>query len=85
MCRFVRILCRMAIDMKLATTTGDFDKFKLTYAEKIRSIEVCGILGIPNTVAHSGWASGIGKEEYFLHLINIGFLTARSLKMKHGS
>ncbi len=124
--------------MKLATTTGDFDKFNLTYEEKIRllynagfrhidfnmyedetlatplmksdwreyvnslkflaeslgmdfvqahspnvnplkcddtwdtavaltirSIEVCGMLGIPNIVVHSGWADGIGKEEYF--------------------
>lgn len=30
-----------------------------------RSVEVCGLLGIPNTVLHSGWASGIGKEQYF--------------------
>lgn len=31
----------------------------------IRSIEVCGLLGIPNTVIHTGWADGLGKEEYF--------------------
>ncbi|MGN1121711.1 MAG: sugar phosphate isomerase/epimerase family protein [Eubacteriales bacterium] len=31
----------------------------------IRSIEVCEILGIPNTVVHAGWRAGIGKEEYF--------------------
>lgn len=31
----------------------------------IRSIEVCGILGIPNTVVHAGVMNGIGKEEYF--------------------
>ncbi len=31
----------------------------------VRSIEVCGILGIPNTVVHSGWADAISKEEYF--------------------
>lgn len=31
----------------------------------IRSIEVCGILEIPNIVVHAGWKAGIGKEEYF--------------------
>ena len=31
----------------------------------IRSIEVCGILEIPNIVVHSGWKPGIGREEYF--------------------
>lgn len=31
----------------------------------IRSIEICGVLGIKNTVVHSGWASGITKEEWF--------------------
>ncbi len=30
-----------------------------------RAIEVCGMLDIPNAVIHTGWAKGIGKEEYF--------------------
>ena len=31
----------------------------------IRSIEVCGMLGIPNTVVHNGYMKGISKEEWF--------------------
>lgn len=31
----------------------------------IRSVEVCGLLGIPNTVVHAGVAPKIGKEEYY--------------------
>ena len=31
----------------------------------IRSIEICGILGIPNTVVHAGNAEGISREEYY--------------------
>lgn len=31
----------------------------------LRSIEICGMLGIKNTVVHSGHAPGIGKEEWF--------------------
>ena len=31
----------------------------------IRSIEICAMLGIPNTVVHSGAAKGMGKEEWF--------------------
>lgn len=31
----------------------------------IRSIEICGMLGIKNTVVHAGWANEIGKDEYF--------------------
>ena len=30
-----------------------------------RSFEICEILGIKNTVVHSGHAAGIGKEEWF--------------------
>ncbi len=30
-----------------------------------RSIEICGMLGIKNTVVHSGIIGGIGKEEWF--------------------
>ena len=32
----------------------------------IRSIEICEMLGIPNTVVHSGSARGISKEEWFV-------------------
>ena len=31
----------------------------------IRSIDVCGVLGIPNIVVHPGLHKGIGKEEFF--------------------
>lgn len=34
-------------------------------AATIRSVEVCGVLGIPNIVVHSGWATDISKEEWF--------------------
>jgi sugar phosphate isomerase/epimerase len=34
-------------------------------AATIRSIEICEMLGIKNTVVHSGWKQGIGKEEWF--------------------
>ena len=32
----------------------------------IRSIEVCEILGIKNTVVHNGVAEGLSKEEWFV-------------------
>lgn len=41
------------------------DKFDILLQATIRSIEICGILGIPNTVVHSGWADKISKSEYF--------------------
>lgn len=31
----------------------------------IRSIEICQMLGIKNTVVHSGWGQGLTKEEWF--------------------
>jgi len=31
----------------------------------LRSIEVCGALGIPNNVLHFGWAKNLSKEESF--------------------
>jgi len=40
-------------------------KWDSLLASTIRSVEVCGILGIPNTVVHAGWAGGIGREEYY--------------------
>lgn len=30
-----------------------------------RSIEICGMLGIKNTVLHAGFAAGLSKEEWF--------------------
>ena len=30
-----------------------------------RSIEICQMLGIPNTVVHNGFAKGLSKEEWF--------------------
>jgi sugar phosphate isomerase/epimerase len=35
------------------------------YRATVRSIEICGELGIPNTVVHSGVAQGVSKEEWF--------------------
>lgn len=32
----------------------------------LRSIEICEVLGIPNTVVHNGFALGITKEEWFV-------------------
>ena len=34
-------------------------------AATLRSIEICAILGIENTVVHGGYAKGITKEEWF--------------------
>lgn len=31
----------------------------------IRSIEICELLGIKNTVVHNGWRAGLSKEEWF--------------------
>ncbi len=41
------------------------EKYELLLQATIRSIEICGILGIPNTVVHSGWGENLSKEEYF--------------------
>ena len=30
-----------------------------------RSIEICGMLGIKNTVFHTGWKDGVDKKKYF--------------------
>ncbi|PWM71818.1 MAG: hypothetical protein DBX59_08000 [Bacillota bacterium] len=32
----------------------------------IRSIEICGLLGIKNTVVHNGFEKGLSKEEWFI-------------------
>ncbi|MBQ9736465.1 MAG: sugar phosphate isomerase/epimerase [Clostridia bacterium] len=34
-------------------------------AATVRSIEICGMLGISNTVVHNGFAQGLSKEEWF--------------------
>ena len=31
----------------------------------VRSLEICQLLGIPNTVVHAGWRRGISIEEFF--------------------
>lgn len=31
----------------------------------LRSVEVCALLGIKNTVFHTGWKEGVDKDEYF--------------------
>ncbi len=41
------------------------DAYDVLLHATIRSIEVCGVLGIPNIVVHSGMLPGISKEEYF--------------------
>ena len=32
----------------------------------IRSIEICEVLGIKNTVVHAGYSSGLSKDEWFI-------------------
>lgn len=41
------------------------EPFDILVERTIRSIEVCGMLGIPNNVVHFGWAEGISREECF--------------------
>lgn len=41
------------------------DKYDVLLKATIRSIEVCGVLGIPNIVVHSGFEQGVRKQEYF--------------------
>ena len=47
----------------------DEEKLDELVAITLRSIEVCGALGIPNIVVHAGWerdkTKDVGKEEYF--------------------
>ena len=31
----------------------------------VRSIEICEVLGIKNTVVHAGWGAGLSKDEWF--------------------
>lgn len=46
------------------TNPLDENKFDAEFAATVRSIEVCGVLGIPNTVYHAGWEIGISREEF---------------------
>lgn len=41
------------------------ENWQILLDSTIRSIEMCGALGIGHTVVHAGWADGIGKDEYF--------------------
>lgn len=43
----------------------DQDEVDFLVAATVRSIEICDMLGINNTVVHPGFAKGIGKEEWF--------------------
>ena len=44
------------------------DPSHIEFLEKatIRSIEICGVLGIKNTVVHNGHSLGLTKEEWFI-------------------
>lgn len=46
------------------TNPLDETKFEAEFAATVRSIEVCGALGIPNIVYHAGWEIGISREEF---------------------
>ena len=43
----------------------DQDKVDFLVAATVRSIEICSMLGIQNTVVHGGTAKGISKDEFF--------------------
>ena len=45
--------------------TNDPDRLKSLTATTLRSIEICELLGIENTVVHTGFGRGISKEEWF--------------------
>ena len=44
----------------------DPDHVDLLLKSTLRSIEICEILGIKNTVVHNGCANGLSKEEWFV-------------------
>ncbi|MBE6667574.1 MAG: sugar phosphate isomerase/epimerase [Ruminococcaceae bacterium] len=44
---------------------NDEERVKFILDATIRSIEICALLGIKNTVAHPGMRKGIGKDEWF--------------------
>ena len=41
------------------------EHYDLFVESTARSIEICGMLGIKNTVIHTGFLEGVGKDEYF--------------------
>lgn len=43
----------------------DEDNFDEYVKCTVRSIEICGMLGIENAVIHVGWKNGITKEQFF--------------------
>ncbi len=43
----------------------DIGKVDFLLKATLRSLEICEMLGIPNTVVHNGFAKGISKEEWF--------------------
>jgi len=45
--------------------SDDAEKVDFLLKATVRSIEICEMLGIKNTVVHSGHAKGITKEEWF--------------------
>ena len=45
--------------------SDDADSVDFLLRATIRSIEICGALGIKNTVVHNGFARGVSKEEWF--------------------
>ena len=45
--------------------SDDKEKADFIVAATLRSIEICAMLGIPNTVVHAGFGSGFSKEEWF--------------------
>lgn len=47
------------------TNPLDKNQFEKAVKWNIRAIEICGALGIPNMVVHSGWDSNATKEEWF--------------------
>ena len=44
---------------------SDAEKVDFLVAATVRSIEICHMLGIRNTVVHPGYRKGISKEEWF--------------------
>lgn len=47
------------------TNPLDPNQFEKAVKWNIRAIEICGALGIPNMVVHSGWDKTATKEEWF--------------------
>ena len=45
--------------------SDDAEKVDFILKATIRSIEICSLLGIHNTVVHSGFGEGLSKEEWF--------------------